>query len=556
MSLPLFRVAIVLGCCLPASAQTPTSAPPSGAIAGIVTDSNKAPIRRAIVTLSTIETHPQDAVAWTDANGRFAFGYLPAGRYELRVAKNGYQNTAYGSEQPRRPPSAIQLGAGEVRGDFVFHLQQITTISGLVVDEGGDPVRGIQVTAMRWGWQHQKRRLIPGASGQSDGAGRYRLSGLPPGKYVIAAIPQGFRQSFRIQPEAVAGQTPPQESFALQYYPGTDRAESATLLSVEPGHEYSQIDFHLTAQRNPSLEGKIVPPSDVANLEQTNVTVFRKDASNGLMSNSTGITRPNLAFSLNSLQPGSYTLVAQGTAEGKRYRGVLPIEVGSEDIHDVAIPLQPSIDLSGTVSVEGPDAARFPASFVNLVSGDDIPYNGPQLRGIVGKDGSFKITGVPPGIWDINAGPLPPGGYIKSMRLGDLDVLTEEMVIQPSAQAPLKIVIGTQAATVRGEVTSNGQPARAVVLLAPESRFRQVFSFYRYVSADTNGHFEIKGAPPGTYQLFALDEFDPQSIPDPDFQKTLESGGVTVTLHEGENTAPKLSVGSTGNAHLESGVAQ
>src|SRR5581483_1986081 len=231
MSLPLFRVAIVLGCCLPVSAQTPASAPASGAIAGIVIDSNNEPIRRAIVTLSTVETHPQDAVAWTDANGRFAFGYLPAGSYELRVSKNGYQNTAYGSETPRHPPSAVQLGAGEVRGDFVFHLQQVTTISGLVVDEDGDPVRGIQVTAMRWGWQHQKRRLIPGASGQSDGAGRYRLTGLPPGKYVIAAIPPGFRQSFRVQPEAVAGQPTPQESFALQYYPGTDRAESATQLS-------------------------------------------------------------------------------------------------------------------------------------------------------------------------------------------------------------------------------------------------------------------------------------------------------------------------------------
>lgn len=556
MSLPLFRVAIVLVCCLGASAQTPSPAPASGAIAGIVTDSNKAPIRRAIVTLSTIETHPQDAVAWTDANGRFAFGYLPAGRYELRVTKNGYQNTAYGSEQPRRPPSAIQLGAGEVRGDFVFHLQQVTTILGLVVDEDGDPVRGIQVTAIRWGWQHQKRRLIAGASGISDGAGHYRLTGLPPGRYVIAAIPPGFRQPFRVQPEAVAGQTPPQESFALQYYPGSDRAESATQISVEPGHEYSQIDFHLTAQRNPSLDGKVVPPSDVANLEHTNVTVFRKDASNGLMSTGARFSPSNLVFSVNQVQPGSYTLVAQATAEGKPYRGVLSVEVGSQDLHDLAILMQPSIDLSGTVSVEGPDAARFSASFVNLVSGDDIPYNGPQLHGNVAKDGSFKISGVFPGVWDINAGPVPPGGYIKSMRLGDQDVLTEEMVIQPSTQAPLKIVIGTQAATVRGEVTSNGQPARAVVLLAPESRLRHVLSFYRYFSADTSGHFEIKGAAPGTYQLFALDEFDPQSIPDPDFQKTLESGGVTVTLHEGENTAPKLSLGSTGNAHLEPGVAQ
>src|SRR5262249_18404967 len=106
---PLFRAAIVLTGCLAALGQ---SAPPSGTIAGTVLDGNtNTPIRRAIVTLSTVETQPQDAVAWSDANGRFAFGYLPPGGYELRVSKAGFQATAFGSEAPRRPPTVIQLAA-------------------------------------------------------------------------------------------------------------------------------------------------------------------------------------------------------------------------------------------------------------------------------------------------------------------------------------------------------------------------------------------------------------------------------------------------------------
>ena len=83
MSFPLSRVLVVMGCCVAACAQP--AAPPSGTIAGLVLDSgSNAPIRRAVVTLSTVEARPQDAVAWTDASGRFAFGYLPPGRYELR----------------------------------------------------------------------------------------------------------------------------------------------------------------------------------------------------------------------------------------------------------------------------------------------------------------------------------------------------------------------------------------------------------------------------------------------------------------------------------------
>jgi hypothetical protein len=131
------------------------------------------------------------------------------------------------------------------------------------------------------------------------------------------------------------------------------------------------------------------------------------------------------------------------------------------------------------------------------------------------------------------------------MRLGDQDVLTEEMSIDSSTQAPLKIVFSTKAAQVQGDVTRNGQPARAAVVLAPEQRYRHVMSFYRTVTADATGHFEIKNAAPGKYQLFAFDEFEPQSIQDPEFLKPFEQTGVAVTLREGENTPQALMLIST-----------
>jgi hypothetical protein len=80
MSFPFFRVWVGLSVCGFAAAQAHGPAPPTGTIAGMVVDAgNNSPIRRAVVTLSTVEAHPQDAVAWTDGNGRFAFGYLPPG---------------------------------------------------------------------------------------------------------------------------------------------------------------------------------------------------------------------------------------------------------------------------------------------------------------------------------------------------------------------------------------------------------------------------------------------------------------------------------------------
>src|SRR5258708_36232623 len=123
-----FRVSVVFFCGLTIGTHAQTVSP-GGAIAGIVVDArSNSPIRRAIVTLSTVEAQPQDAVAWTDANGRFSFGYLPPGRYQLRAMKDGYQGAAYGSDTFRRPPAVIQLASGPFPNHFIFHLQLMSSI--------------------------------------------------------------------------------------------------------------------------------------------------------------------------------------------------------------------------------------------------------------------------------------------------------------------------------------------------------------------------------------------------------------------------------------------
>ena len=546
----LFRVSAALSCFLALLAQTPNSTPPAasgGSISGVVVDRvSNAPLRRAIVTLSTLEAQPQDAVAWTDANGRFAFGFLPAGPYELHVTKNGYQPAAYGSDDPRRPAATIRLAAGEPRSDLVLRMMLVTSVSGTVVDETGDPVAGVQVMALRQGWQRQKLQLLPGSSAVSDANGRYRMNVMAPGRYAFLA--EGGNQGvLRINPEVSAGPPQPRSVYGSQYYPGTDRAASATLFTVEAGRDYPQIDFHLAPEPVTTIQGRIVLPEGLPFPDRVSLSAVGNELANR-MRLGIGVSKPDYAFNWSQLPPGSYTLTAQAEAGGRRYSGMQKIEVGPGGVQDLVIALEPGVDLSGAVSVEGPDAAKHPASFVNLISGDGVRLNGPPLRANVDKDGRFTITGVPPGVWDINAGPIPPGGYIKSMYLGDQDVLTEEMVIRPSTAAPLKIVLGTQAASLSGEVAAGDAPPRATVLAAPDGKFRHVLSFYRYAAADGDGHFQIKGLTPGSYKLFAFEEFDPQSIQDPEFLGPFEQAGVPVTLREGENPAQKLSLIPAANA--------
>jgi hypothetical protein len=543
MLVALFRVSAALGCYLALGAQAPTPAPApasTGAISGVVVDrAANTPLRRAVVTLSTLEAQPQDAVAWTDASGRFAFGNLPAGGYELRVTNHGYQPAAYGAEDPRRPPAAIRLAAGESRNDVVLRMTMATSVSGVVLDDSGEPVEGIEITALRQGWQRQKLQLLPGANARSDSGGRYHINVVVPGRYAILAA-GGNRPVLKINPEVSAGSAQPPYVYGSEYYPGVDRAESATLITVEAGREYPEIDFRIAPQPVATVQGRVVLPPGVPSVDQVSIFAVAAELANR-MSFGAGASKPDYQFRFDRFPAGSYTLVAQAEAEGKRYRGVQKIELGPGGVRDLAIALEPGVDLSGTVSIEGPDAAKYSASFVTLVPGDGIRWNGPPPRANVGKDGRFTITGVPPGVWDIGAGPVPPGGYIKSIYLGDQDVLTEEMLISPSTAAPLKIILGTQAATLSGELAGDAPP-RAIVLAAPDGKFRHVVSFYRYAGTDGEGHFQIKGLTPGNYKLFAFEEFDRQSIEDPEFLKPFEQAGIPVTLREGNNPEQKLSL--------------
>ena len=539
-----FRASVGLSCSLAIGAFAQTSLPSaaSGNIAGIVLDAGEnSPLRRAVVTLSTVEAQPQDAVAWTDANGRFSFGYLPAGRYQIRVTKDGYRPAAYnGAGNPNRPPETIQLAVGESRSGLMLRLKLISSINGVVLDEDGDPLPGVQVLVMRPEFRRGRRKLMPGPMAMTDRTGHYRLSGLVGGQYAVA-VNSLNRAAVKIHPEASAGEPQQQYSYGAQYYPGADRAESATLIAVQPGQEISQIDFRLQARPAALIGGKIIIPANAGSVKDVSVRIMSQDLGNR-MAMGAGAPPPDYNFRGPQLAPGSYLLVAQATIESRPYRGVQMIDLGPQGLHDIAIPIEASVDLTGSVSVEGPDAGKHAASFVTLVPGDDIPWNAPPLRANVNKDGSFKITGVPPGVWDINAGPIPSSGYIKSMRLGDQDVLTEEMMIRPSTAEPLKIVLSTRAATLEGDVVQGDQPTRAAILLAPDGKFRRVTSFNRFAVADDKGHFEIKNATPGEYRLYAFEELDQRSIQDPDFLKPFERFGVPVTLREGPNDSQKLSL--------------
>lgn len=514
--------------------------PTGGLIAGLVVDAvTNTPVRRASVSLSTVEQRPQDALAWTDAQGRFAFGYLPPGRYQVHASKESYQQAFFGSDAPGRPAATLTISGGEVRTDIVIRLRHTGTISGTVLNGDGDPMPDNAVELLAPQFERGKSMLSMRGNAMTDAGGHYHFDNLAPGRYAVAA---GRAQTSPApKAESVVSARQPQLWYVSvpQFYPGVDRSSSATLIPLTAGKEVTGIDFRILQRPAASLRGKVLLPEETN--RNSDVTIFVYDEDGGNFSQSTRAFGPGFDFRLDNLTPRAYTVVAQALIQGRQYRGIQHVDLTSQRETDLSMAVEPGIDLLGTVTVEGPDAGKHPAGFVGLSPGDAVRLNSQPPRANVGKDGSFKLSNVAPGVWDISAGPVPPGGYMKSMRLGDRDVLTEDMMISPDTDAKLKIVIGTLGASLEGDLDQpEDRKGRAWVVVAPDGKYRNVQSFRASMMTDEKGHFAFKGLTPGTYRLYAFAQSSRSLMQDPEALKPFLERGVAVELKEGQNAPAKL----------------
>ena len=507
-------------------------------MAGIVTDAaSGSPIRKAYVTLLTVEDDPAEALAITDDSGRFGFGNIPPGRYKLCARCDEYQQAWYGAPTPRHAAGVITLHSGERRQDFNLRLTMLGAISGVVVDQDGDPVDGANVSLLARSFRRGKPSFGRHGGASTNDRGEYRISNVTPGSYLVM-VNCRHQQVLRIQPESVASaqqiDQPIQLQYGVLYFPSAERPTEASPVTVAAGKEIAGIDFHLTAGAAVTLRGNVIPPADLPADAFVQVTASLDLPDSHFLFGS-GAGPPNYEFTIPGFLPGEYLLVANVAAGGRPYRGMQRVVIGSGEENHVTFRLDPGIDLAGTVKIEGQKMDA--ATRVMLSPGDNVPLQNGAPQAQVKPDGTFVIPGVLPGVWDIGVHPLPDGGYVKSLRLGRQDVLTEEMVIGPDTKDKLDIVVSTHGGVLEGDVkTEPGESTTpAHVLAAPDGKFSSVMSFYGFASSDEKGHFKLKHLTPGRYRIYAFDTLDSCEWCDPEFLRPFADQSEPAEVVEGVN---------------------
>jgi hypothetical protein len=190
--------------------QQTTQAQNTAVITGVVSVQGGGPLRRARVNLTAPELRG-GRTTMTGDQGEYTFSALPAGRYTITASKPSYIDTRFGAKKPGRPGTPVQLAAGGKVERANIALPKGGVITGVVVDDAGEPAPRTQVRVMKYIMSTGEKTLQQAGSDQTDDRGMYRIYGLQPGDYLVSAVPpnnnvEAIRQTVMAEVESLVQQ--------------------------------------------------------------------------------------------------------------------------------------------------------------------------------------------------------------------------------------------------------------------------------------------------------------------------------------------------------------
>jgi hypothetical protein len=338
------RLSFIFGLLAWSIAAHEAGAQPPGAgtarLSGQVISTFAGAIAEATVTLMRTESAPPAPVSTTtDPLGRFTFEGLAAGRYRLSAAKPGYTN-----RQPLRPPAdrfetdrEVAIGHGEHSSRLELTLYRESSIAGRVAEPDGIPAPDVQVfAAVRRGTGHV---VLHDTRTVAEWDGRYRLTGLPPGEYLVVVLPRTSTDPNRMRvnaerraPESSSATRP---FFEPTLYPGVTGDASAETVTVFEGVPVDGIDTWLMPGERHSISGRVLWPDGITAenivIEYANLTANRT----GLWT----VPEPGDLFRITGVPRGTVVLLARADSSRGPLAGVVTTEINVDEIDDLELRL-------------------------------------------------------------------------------------------------------------------------------------------------------------------------------------------------------------------------
>ena len=504
--------------------ENSTDATRTGKISGRVVNDAGQPLADALVSIRTYGFGAASHTTTTDSDGSFQMTGLDSVAYLISASFPGYVPAP-------RDPDVNPIGYYRVGDSVSLEMIKGGVITGAVTRSPGDPVVAVPVRAymIRDGKGQPARYGTPFREKTTDDRGVYRIYGLAPGTYLVAA---GGGNSSAYNVSAYGTDVP-------TYAPSSTR-DTAAEIFVHSGEEIADVDIRYRGESGHAVSGVVNSKLAVDQPQGFSITLV--STFNGASQPSYSSFQPpgGRGFAIYGVADGDYDAIAQSflpatgewiLSEPRR------IKVKGADVTGLELMASPLGSIAGHVALEDSKAPeckgkRRPLFGETLVgpwhnektAAKDQPQfvwglGGPTLPD---KQGDFTLRNLAPGQYRFITRPMAKYWYLKSISWpSTVTAATKTAQGNRPADAArnwttlksgdrlsgLTITLAEGAASLRGQIDlaeNQNLPSKLFVYWVPaeHEKAEDVLRFFAsIVSAD--GTFSLSNLPPGRYRVVA-----------------------------------------------------
>lgn len=464
------------------------------------------------------QANPEEGIirANTDDNGQYRFTNIAAGRYRVIPMAEAMVVT---SSDSRTFGTSVSISEGQSVTQIDFALAPGGVINGRITDHAGRPVIAQRINLMSIGENGQPRPVNGGnrQGYETDDRGIYRAYGLPAGKYIVSAgvdpnrgggRPGGARQS----------------RYPLTYHPDVPEQSQATIIEVASGGEVEGIDIRLGSPLETyAVTGRVVDAQTGEPVLGVPINVARARGGPVAANTSSSTSDTEGKFKIKGLTSGQYTLSVRpvtfesGTiTSSDYYSDPASFEISNSDASGVEVRVHRGASIAGTVVIEGSVDPSLRAELSRMMvtanvrsaqgqaqSGRGGPGGGNGRASIspINPDGSFRISGLSPGVVRLNVNGGGNGFSLARIEQngapsnGDIEVGSGQHI------SGVRIVVGYGSGVILGRVVIGGGTLPPGTRLMVTARPLNGQGQNRNAQVDASGQFSIEGLLSNTYEV-------------------------------------------------------
>lgn len=447
------------------------------------------PVRFAVVNIL-----PNDRDSYsteTDADGQFRVSLPSPGAVRVVVKKTGYVQRSWNT-----------TASSSTQTPMVLWLDRTSSIDGKVTGIDGLPNDSIAVVVFRSGPVSATGSPIEVQRSVPDHSGRFRIHGLPAGRYLVCA---------KLDRLALVNIPAQQVGIVSTCFPGVTTTGDAREIPVDVGGLAPNVEFSLTRSNPQPLTGRIEMTSGEVPSE-FQVTIHRVDSA----IDETRCYRPSSdgRFLCPNVMPGEVDVLVtsrarSGTLEFAAQRAIVDSKLTPTPL---SIVTAPAARIVGTMEWRGGAPSAVPPVVVEAISLgyafpnlDTRPSNVPdRARAQVDARGAFVFENVA-GPRMIRVTGLPDEWAVASITVRDSEFMDRPISVDPGGRPlDIRVALTKDVGAVSGSVLgwqNRSSDGRVVVFPASADSWRPFSSRIRVTHVNLDGTYVIRGLLPGDYRV-------------------------------------------------------